>query len=311
MDIEQLKTFFNGIYVQPEIPGDKYLRCLFYPVFVALLEKGTSENEYWVNRDEILPFILNKYQINSDVTGVGVGGLRLDHLLSHQFGPADQDSFLNKHIEHKGVEAGDTKSEYRLKDKDFIKQFLDLNLYDVEAIKKQILNRVNWLANRESSNTNKQKVGNVNFDKSGKPKLQNSLNQILYGPPGTGKTFATIDETLRILDPTFLYDHLEKREDLKVRFDQLLIAGHVSFVKFHQSFSYEDFVEGLRAQIDDNGQLSYYIQDGVFKNLCITAAAKVIKQAEAPIDLVGRRIWKMSLGNTLGVDSYIYEECIN
>jgi 5-methylcytosine-specific restriction protein B len=153
-----------------------------------------------------------------------------------------------------------------------------------------------------------------NFMPTNSPILSSAqvpLNQILYGPPGTGKTYATIDEALRILDPEFLQDHMNDRTVLKARFDELFATGHVRFVTFHQSFSYEDFVEGLRAENSDNGQLRYDVVDGVFKSLCDAAAAKVTKQAEAPIDLTGRRIWKMSLGNTLGSDAYIYDECID
>ncbi|WP_233884549.1 McrB family protein [Paraburkholderia flagellata] len=92
------------------------------------------------------------------------------------------------------------------------------------------------------------------------------LNQILYGPPGTGKTYHTIDKALEILDPEFAAGNQE-REARKRRFDEWVDAGHIAFVTFHQSFSYEDFVEGLRAKAD-NEQLSYAVECGVFKALC-------------------------------------------
>lgn len=136
------------------------------------------------------------------------------------------------------------------------------------------------------------------------------LNQILYGPPGTGKTYATIDETLRILAPAFLAAHRNDRQALKSEFDRRLEVGDVRFVTFHQSFSYEDFVEGLRADTDADGKLRYEVVDGVFKRMCDAASTQVTQQAAAPIDLAGRNIWKMSLGNTLGEDAYIYDECI-
>ncbi|MFL1525581.1 AAA family ATPase [Pseudomonas sp. O230] len=136
-----------------------------------------------------------------------------------------------------------------------------------------------------------------------------ALNQILFGPPGTGKTYATIEAALEILAPEFLQANTNDRVALKKRFDELAADGHVEFVTFHQSFSYEDFVEGLRAESGEDGQLRYDVVDGVFKNLCTTAIAKVTQQAQAPVDLERRRVWKMSLGNTHGSDAYIFDEC--
>lgn len=137
------------------------------------------------------------------------------------------------------------------------------------------------------------------------------LNQILFGPPGTGKTYATVEAALEVLDQSYLVANRQERGLLKTRFDQLAEEGRIRFVTFHQSFSYEDFVEGLRAESDEtSGQLRYEVVDGVFKSLCEVAAAKVMQQAEAPLDLGKRRVWKMSLGNTLGSDAGIYDECL-
>lgn len=137
------------------------------------------------------------------------------------------------------------------------------------------------------------------------------LNQILFGPPGTGKTYATVEAALEVFDPDYLHVHRESRVALKQRFDALVAQERIRFVTFHQSFSYEDFVEGLRATTDESsGQLRYEVVDGVFKSLCEAAAAKVTQRAEAPTEIGQRRIWKMSLGNTLGEDASIYQECL-
>lgn len=143
------------------------------------------------------------------------------------------------------------------------------------------------------------------------------LNQILYGPPGTGKTYHTIDKALAILDPDCLDQHRddespEARKALKKRFDELVKEGRIDFVTFHQSFSYEDFVEGIRAESDgDSGQLTYDVVDGVFKRMCDAVAAKVTRSdSHEAMTLEGRRVWKMSLGNTKGDDAHIFDDCI-
>lgn len=108
------------------------------------------------------------------------------------------------------------------------------------------------------------------------------LNQILFGPPGTGKTFATINKALEILDPALLAscDPAKDRARLKARFDELIKSKRIRFVTFHQSFSYEDFVEGLRADTGDVGQLQYRVEPGVFKAICDDArgAAQVASE---------------------------------
>lgn len=136
------------------------------------------------------------------------------------------------------------------------------------------------------------------------------LNQILYGPPGTGKTYATVDKALEIFVQAGLQDVGSSREERRQRFDGLVRDGHIRFVTFHQSFSYEDFVEGIRASTDEDGRISYQVEDGIFKELCAAAGSRMERPHRRSVDLAGRTVWKMSLGNTLGDEASIYEECL-
>lgn len=140
-----------------------------------------------------------------------------------------------------------------------------------------------------------------------------SLNRILYGPPGTGKTYHTVNEALAIVDPEFLSQHIADRRRLKARFDELVTKNRIGLVTFHQSFSYEDFVEGLKASNTESGQVNYEIEDGIFKRMCAIGNARPDMpqtRSHSSIDIAGRKVWKMSLGDTQGDDAYIYQQCI-
>ncbi|WP_053405205.1 AAA family ATPase [Persicobacter sp. CCB-QB2] len=93
--------------------------------------------------------------------------------------------------------------------------------------------------------------------------MDNPLNQILYGPPGTGKTYHTINKALEIID-----GHVPgKRIKATERFKALKEAGQIVFTTFHQSMTYEDFVEGIKPTTEE-GAISYEVQAGIFRKIC-------------------------------------------
>jgi hypothetical protein len=102
------------------------------------------------------------------------------------------------------------------------------------------------------------------------------LNQILYGPPGTGKTYHTINKSLSIIEnKSEIALKNENRKELKNRFDQYVKEGRIVFTTFHQSMSYEDFIEGIKPKIDEdnneNKQVIYEIENGIFKEIANNA----------------------------------------
>ena len=116
------------------------------------------------------------------------------------------------------------------------------------------------------------------------------LNQILYGPPGTGKTYSTINKALEILAGDKYKDSLEptKRDEIlqilkelkenpsdkesrqKARgiFNVFKDKGQIAFITFHQSFSYEEFIEGIKPNTDNPQNMTYEVQNGIFKEIC-------------------------------------------
>ncbi len=119
----------------------------------------------------------------------------------------------------------------------------------------------------EYAKNKKDSRDNQDGDMKSECKIMNApLNQILYGPPGTGKTYSTVRKALEILKAT----KEQKQKIISIRKLKKEFGSQVEFVTFHQSFSYEDFVEGLKANSDD-GELSYNIENGIFKQICENA----------------------------------------
>ena len=141
-------------------------------------------------------------------------------------------------------------------------------------------NKENVMQNLQTKDNNKRK--NV---------LQIPLNQILYGPPGTGKTYTTINKALEILKEYGVIDEIPSdRQEAKRLFDAFKERGQIAFVTFHQSYGYEEFVEGIKPILDSeespNPQnLSYEITDGIFKRLCESALKNYQNSKEKSSDL--------------------------
>lgn len=144
-------------------------------------------------------------------------------------------------------------------------------------------------------------------------------NLILYGPPGTGKTFSTAEEAVRLCDGTLPDggDNVATRR----RYGELVKARQVQFVTFHQSYSYEDFVEGLRPTTGEGeedtaataGGFRLEPIAGVFREIA-TLAEQARKAAAkggrgTDFNLADRRFWKMGLG-AIGSEEHVYNAAI-
>lgn len=89
--------------------------------------------------------------------------------------------------------------------------------------------------------------------------LSQARNRILYGPPGTGKTYKSIDLAVEIINRIDNPNHDENKR----MFDELRQQDQIEFVTFHQNYSYEDFIVGIRPDVD-NEELRFQAQKGIF-----------------------------------------------
>ena len=104
---------------------------------------------------------------------------------------------------------------------------------------------------------------------------EDNKNFILYGPPGTGKTYNVINEALEIIDPEGYSEIAEEnnREAILNKYKELVDKGQIDFCTFHQSYGYEEFIEGLKS----DGKGNFVTEDGILKRIAYNAAYEGLK----------------------------------
>lgn len=148
----------------------------------------------------------------------------------------------------------------------------------------------------------------------------NTLNQILYGPPGTGKTYNILNKSLEIIDNEFHKENKynedddektkkEKRKRLKEKFDEYRKSGQIEVVTFHQSYGYEEFVEGIKADIESE-ELKYILEDGLFRKISKLAEknlinSKTLNNVKKDFEIVFKEVIidKLIENNSLKIDT--------
>ena len=131
-------------------------------------------------------------------------------------------------------------------------------------------------------------------------------NVVLYGAPGTGKTYDVPELAVRLCDPAFMAAD-PSREEIVSRYNQLKTEKRIAFTTFHQSLDYEDWIEGLRPVVNENNQVTYEIESGIFKKLCEEAERPVVKDKQVGI-ADNAVVWKVSLPGT--GDNDVRRECM-
>lgn len=122
-----------------------------------------------------------------------------------------------------------------------------------------------------------------------------ATNTIFYGPPGTGKTFSTARQAVLLCDGPSATESSDA--EIRERYEALRREGRVTFVTFHQSYGYEEFVEGLRPHVTEGGQVAYSVVPGAFKRACVAATMqRLVQPGLSGKPLRERTIFKMSFG---------------
>lgn len=160
--------------------------------------------------------------------------------------------------------------------------------------------------NNTTDNEIKEGKDNMSQEKDSTPKnLSNKFpkNLILYGPPGTGKTYNSIIYAVAIVEGRTLEDVQKQAKNdysaVKSSYDKYIEEGKIAFTTFHQSYGYEDFIEGIKPESDNNGDITYNVKNGVFKDFCENAASTIITRNISNASIGNNpTFWKVSLKGT-------------
>jgi 5-methylcytosine-specific restriction protein B len=127
------------------------------------------------------------------------------------------------------------------------------------------------------------------------------LNRILYGAPGTGKTYNSISKAIEIADNE-LYEQnkggtKEERAKIQTRFNELQESGQIEFVTFHQNYSYEDFILGIKPTIAKGiNSLQFERHEGIFYRLC----KKALNDEKTPYVIIIDEINRANISKVFG-----------
>jgi mcrBC restriction endonuclease system mcrB subunit len=178
----------------------------------------------------------------------------------------------------------------------------------------------NKLINREENS----KTSNGGDEKE-TMKKEFDKNVIFYGPPGTGKTYTTAKRAVEICK-TESEKELTDYSEIMEKYNELKKKNRIEFITFHQSYGYEEFIEGIKPIVlnedyesedeSENKQeskndikiendIKYKIEDGIFKKFCEAATKAIIKTNNNKDDILSEAIvWKVTVRDEVKEDCF-------
>ena len=149
-------------------------------------------------------------------------------------------------------------------------------------------------------------------------RMNQPTNLILYGPPGTGKTYRTALEAVKLCDGiASCPETKDGRAALMARYNDLVADKRIAFVTFHQSYGYEDFVEGLRPVPignSDGESVGFHLQPqpGIFRLIAERAETGGLAVGSEPLNIADRAVYKMSLGEVAdSASDFVFTESLH
>ncbi len=272
LGINQNKLFYpkNGSY---EVIG---------PVERAYAEFNTISEKFEQYKKELLQFIqkfdINQYN-NLDILKFRSNIIKFKSIRLYR--PEVKLFGLPSHHEIKKL-LNFLRLDFDNKNDDSISQNIILTNYlldnypEIIDLETDIINRLIWdykTVYVDSSDTVEEESVDISSNGDEDMKEMIDKNLILYGPPGTGKTYNSKNYAVAICESKPVEEvMLEDYNQVLIRYERYVSENRIIFTTFHQSYGYEEFIEGLYPVIDTStNQIIYRIEDGLFKKFCLTA----------------------------------------
>lgn len=175
-------------------------------------------------------------------------------------------------------------------------------------------NRYSWKIREELQEAlESMNLSEIDIEKKQNINIAFPKNIILYGPPGTGKTYNTVKYAVAICEgkPLSEYDQMDYVDILR-KFENYKAQGRIAFTTFHQSYGYEEFIEGIKPVLisddtkNESKDIQYDVMPGLFKSFCKKASMKwvsfdKVEYSDVEID---EKIWKVTIRESVRQDCY-------
>ena len=243
--------------------------------------RGQDVSQIWSFLDKLK---VGDYVVFGDGKSAHIGQITSEYYFTQETPNQDADYAHNKNVKWlKDVAYQDLPHDLH---KAFYATRSIFSLNEYKSVIFDILhNRVVELDEQENS---KEKY--VLIDRAPRANKTHPLNSILYGAPGTGKTYSTAEYALAIIEDREIdtaQKSAEERAALMSRYKELIKTGQIVFTTFHQSYGYEEFIQGLRPDTSSE-KMEFKTIDGVFKRIADKAMMDETNDYVIIIDEINR-----------------------
>lgn len=249
-------------------------------------ERGQDVGQIWSFLDRLK---IGDYVVYGDGSVAHIGQIVSDYYFDTTNQNQDPDYTNNKKVNWLKDVA------YRDLPKDLHKAFYATrSIFSLNEYKSVILDLLNNRAvdidDQEETVSTEIMEGSDMINRQPRVNKTHPLNSILYGAPGTGKTYSTAEYALAIIENRKVdsaQKTAEERAALMRHYKELVRNGQIVFTTFHQSYGYEDFIQGLRPDTESE-TMKFRPVDGVFKMISDRALADEENNYVIIIDEINR-----------------------